>query len=183
MDLLNANVSGDEILKITAAQNNCFQSDSFVRLVKLLAAHKQTLSVAESCTGGLIGKLITDVSGASSVFCGGMITYTNEVKINNLGVRRETIDRVSEVSFEVAAEMAQRAREVFKTDFAISATGFAGPDGEREDAPVGTVFVSVASCDFCYSFRLSIPNKGRDYIRRTTAEFLAHKLEEFVSKS
>jgi PncC family amidohydrolase len=141
----------------------------YTKLVGELTEKGLTAATAESCTGGLMGKLFTDVSGASAVFSGGMITYTNHIKINKLGVSAETIEKHTEVSFECAAEMAKRAREYFDTDIGISATGFAGPTGGNENDPVGTVYLGISSKAKTAVYRLSFGSCSRDEIRYGTA--------------
>ena len=142
---------------------------SYTELVGELTKKGLTVSTAESCTGGLMGKLFTDVSGSSAVFSGGMITYTNHIKINKLGVSAETIEQYTEVSFECAAEMAMRAREYFETDIGVSATGFAGPTGGTENDPVGTVYLGVSTKARTVVYRLSFEDCNRNDIRYGTA--------------
>lgn len=142
---------------------------SYTELVGELTKKGLTVSTAESCTGGLMGKLFTDVSGSSAVFSGGMITYTNHIKINKLGVSAKTIDKHTEVSFECAAEMAQRAREYFETDIGVSATGFAGPTGGTENDPVGTVYLGVSTKARTVVYRLSFEDCNRNDTRYGTA--------------
>ena len=144
---------------------------AYAAAIKKLTQAGLSVSCAESCTGGLMGKLFTDVSGASAVFYGGMITYTNHIKINKLGVSAETIETHTEVSFECAAEMAARAREYFETDIGLSATGFAGPGGGNANDPVGTVYVGCATADKVSVYRLSFGELSRDDIRFATAKF------------
>ena len=162
-----------EFEKICIAAKKACESEtkgSYAKLVGELIKKGMTVSTAESCTGGLVGKLFTDVSGASAVFSGGMITYTNRIKINKLGVSAETIERHTEVSFECAAEMATRAREYFETDIGVSATGFAGPTGGSESDPVGTVYLAVCFRGRVTSRRLSLsPMRDRAYIRTVAA--------------
>jgi len=110
-----------------------------------LARRKKTLSLAESCTGGLIAKLITDVPGASEYLTCGWVTYANEAKIIQLGVDRKLIERYGAVSEQVARAMATAARERADTDFAIAVTGIAGPSGETEQKPLGLVYITVES--------------------------------------
>lgn len=150
---------------------------AFDDAVKSLIKKRLSISVAESCTGGLIGKLLTDVSGSSAVFSGGMITYTNRVKIDKLGVSAETIEKYTEVSAECAAEMAARAREYFETDIGISTTGFAGPTGGNEKDPVGTVYLGYTTADASFVYRLSFGNATRGEIRYGTAKFAATLLK------
>ena len=110
----------------------------------LNALKGKTLVTAESCTGGGIGAALTAVPGSSAVFKGGIISYTNDVKINQLGVDPTLLDRVGAVSFEVAEAMATGARKALNADVAVSVTGLAGPDGDDFGNPVGTVFVGYA---------------------------------------
>ena len=115
-----------------------------VRLVEILKERGLTISTAESCTGGLVAKTFTDVSGVSSVFWGGVVSYDNSVKENVLGVKRETLDSYGAVSYQTAKEMAQGVRDLCKTDIGISTTGIAGPTGGTPEKPVGTVYIGIA---------------------------------------
>jgi nicotinamide-nucleotide amidase len=112
-------------------------------LVDLLARRKETLALAESCTGGLLGNLITNVPGASTVLLGGVITYSNEAKRKFLGVRAETLSDHGAVSEPVSRQMAEGARRETGATYAIGVTGIAGPSGGTAEKPVGTVFVAV----------------------------------------
>jgi nicotinamide-nucleotide amidase len=114
-------------------------------VVKLLRNKGATLAIAESCTGGLLASRITDVPGASEVFLEGNVTYSNEAKTRTLGVPAEMITRVGAVSEEVAAAMAEGARNRARSTFALATTGIAGPDGGTPEKPVGTVFIGLAA--------------------------------------
>ncbi len=105
----------------------------------------KTLATAESCTGGMIGQLLTAVAGASLVYKGGVISYTNAVKESVLGVSGETLSSYGAVSTEVAGEMAAGVRKLLKADVAVSVTGLAGPGGDEFGNPVGTVFIGFDS--------------------------------------
>ena len=109
-----------------------------------------TLSTAESCTGGLIGHRLTQVSGSSAVYAGGVISYSNESKIDQLNVNPDNIKNFGAVSEEVAIEMAQNVKEKFNSSIGVSVTGIAGPDGGSEAKPVGLVYVGY--CDEKLSF-------------------------------
>ncbi len=113
-------------------------------VLDLLRNKGQTLSVAESCTGGMLGEAITSVLGSSDVLLGGVISYSNELKMSLLGVLEDSLMEFGAVSEQVAREMAQGARERLKSDWAISITGIAGPEGGSPEKPVGLVFVGLA---------------------------------------
>jgi len=111
---------------------------------KILIRQKKTLSVAESCTGGLLASKITDISGSSRYFCGGVCTYTNKSKIDILRIRDSIIKKYGAVSEEVALEMAKNVRDKFCSDIGISITGIAGPTGGTKLKPVGTVYIGYS---------------------------------------
>src|SRR6185437_10406301 len=115
------------------------------KIVRWLTDRKQTLAVAESCTGGYISHRLTNVPGASTVFLSGIVTYSNAAKQTFLGVRAETLERYGAVSESVAREMAEGARQAIRADYAIATTGIAGPGGGTPEKPVGTVFIAVAT--------------------------------------
>lgn len=145
--------------------------DAAYTAVAALSRMHLTVATAESCTGGLIAKLITDVSGASAVFEGGIASYSNEMKVSVLGVKRETLEEFGAVSLETAAEMADGARRVCSVDIAVSSTGIAGPAGGTPEKPVGTVCIAVSSEKHSETVKLSLPeNAGRDAIRYATAK-------------
>jgi PncC family amidohydrolase len=115
------------------------------KLVDILKAQGLTCATAESCTGGGIGSAITSVPGSSEVYAGGVVSYSNAVKHNVLGVSQESLDRHGAVSSEVAGEMAEGARRLLKVDLAVSVTGIAGPGGGSAEKPVGLVWFGVSS--------------------------------------
>ncbi|MHC4623367.1 MAG: competence/damage-inducible protein A [Planctomycetota bacterium] len=110
-----------------------------------LAQEGKKLAVAESCTGGILAGLVTEVPGASEYFTQGWVTYSNKAKCSDLGVPPELVEKLGAVSGEVAAAMAQGARKRAGADFAIGITGIAGPTGGSEQKPVGLVYISIAS--------------------------------------
>lgn len=139
-------------------------------VVMALAADGETVATAESCTGGLIAKRLTDLAGVSAVFLGGAVTYANEAKMKMIGVSRESLEAYGAVSEQVAAEMARGVREALGSDFGISTTGIAGPGGGTPEKPVGTVYIAVDSPYGCRVKRLSLsPMRDREYIRTVAA--------------
>ena len=113
-------------------------------LVQFLKMREMTVATAESCTGGLLGKQITDVPGASAVYPGGVISYCDRIKKEILGVDGELLRTRGAVSEPVARQMAERVREVFGTDLGVGVTGLAGPDSDGSGRPVGLVYVAAA---------------------------------------
>lgn len=139
-------------------------------VVEFLRATGQTLACAESCTGGLIAKRITDIAGCSDVFLGGCVTYSNESKERLLGVNRDSLAQFGAVSKKVAKEMARGIRERLGADIGVSATGIAGPGGGTDEKPVGTVYVGISTKNGEQVRKLSLsPMRSREYIRIVTA--------------
>ncbi len=134
-----------------------------------LARQKMTIAVAESCTGGTLAKLLTDIPGASGYFTHGWVTYSNSAKTGELGVPADLIEKYGAVSEQVAQAMAQGARKKARTDFAIAITGIAGPAGQTEQKPVGLVYISVDSDDGCYTKRCLFSHDRR-FIRLRAAQ-------------
>ena len=147
--------------------------------VKALKNKQSTLATAESCTGGLIAKSVTDIAGSSAVLAGGMVTYTNRIKIDVLGVDADIIAEHSEVSHACAEAMAKRAKEVFGTDYALSATGYAGPGGGTEKDPTGTVYIGIATPTGVRSERICIENATRAQVRNTVTH---HSFEMLLAE-
>ncbi len=111
---------------------------------QLLLDKKMSVAFAESCTGGLVSSVITDIPGISTVFDRAVVTYSNKSKVENLGVKQETLDKYGAVSRDTAIEMAEGIRRVAGTDLGLSVTGIAGPDGGTEEKPVGLVYIALA---------------------------------------
>lgn len=113
-------------------------------LFKLLKSQELTVAFAESCTGGAVAAKLTSVAGASQVFEGGIVSYSNNVKASVLGVKRQTLETYGAVSKDTALEMADAAKKLFSTDYAVSVTGVAGPSGGTDEKPVGTVWFGLS---------------------------------------
>jgi nicotinamide-nucleotide amidase len=133
-----------------------------------LSASGKTLTVAESCTAGLLGGAVTSIPGSSLYFSGGVVAYGNSAKISLLGVPRDLISARGAVSREVALAMAEGVLSLFRADLAIAVTGIAGPGGGSRGKPVGTVWVAVVALGGVrHAHRFRFPG-GREAVRRET---------------
>ena len=139
-------------------------------LVALLRKQGKTVATAESCTGGLIGKRLTDVSGSSAVYRGGVISYTIDVKRDVLGVPEAILAAHGAVSAETAQAMAEGVRMLIGADYAVSSTGLAGPNGDGSGKPVGLVYLAVASAVKPTVVREYHFDGNREQIRLAAAE-------------
>ena len=136
-------------------------------LAQRLLALKRSMATAESCTGGWIGKVCTDLPGSSGWFAGGLITYTNAAKTALLDVATTTLANHGAVSEPVALAMAQGAQQALAADYAIAVTGIAGPDGGSAEQPVGTVWIAWAGPDGMAAQVFTFAG-SRDAVRRQT---------------
>ena len=139
---------------------------------EILRSKKKTLAIAESCTGGYIGHLITSIAGSSDYFNGGIIAYANEIKLNVLKVDGNILDTKGAVSREVAEQMSEGVRKRLKADYGIATTGIAGPGGGTDEKPVGTVWISAASADGVISEKFNFGNNRDRNIRRASLSAL-----------
>jgi nicotinamide-nucleotide amidase len=133
-------------------------------VAELLRERQQTLSLAESCTGGLVGSLLT-AHPASDFLLGGVISYANQVKTEQLGVDPAVLERHGAVSPEVARQMAEGARQRFHADLALSLTGIAGPSGATEQKPVGLVYFAVSSAQGTVVRDVNVSNRPREGVQ------------------
>jgi nicotinamide-nucleotide amidase len=182
-----AETRADELEARLAApiERNLFARDArpVAELVlDLCREHGLTLATAESCTGGMVAERLTGVAGASDVFLGAVVTYSNELKERELGVPRELLERHGAVSAEAAAAMAAGARGRLGADVAIAVTGIAGPGGGSDEKPVGLVYIHVEApdggrgADFLFG-------SDRESIRRRATVTALHLTRRFLSQS
>jgi nicotinamide-nucleotide amidase len=148
-------------------------------VVHLLREKRLTVSFAESCTGGLISKRITDIPGASEVFTGAVVAYDNMVKVRSLGVPEERLSSHGAVSAEVASDMAEGVRKSMGSDIGISTTGIAGPGGGTEAKPVGTVWFGLSDSRGVKTFSLRISG-DRERVRTFASLAAIEFLREYV---
>ncbi len=153
--------------------------------VRFIAAHlierKETVSVAESCTGGLLGVALTELSGSSAYFLGGVQAYSNTIKSGVLGVASESISSFGAVSEEVALEMALGVTSLMGSNWGISITGVAGPTGGTVDKPVGTVWVAISNQRGVRSQRLALIGNRLD-VRQKSVSFALEMFFEYLSE-
>ncbi len=151
------------------------------KIAQLLMEKKASVSTAESCTGGLLGARITDLPGSSAFYEGGIISYSNKIKEEQLSVPSAMLKEYGAVSEEVASSMAEGIRETFHTTYGLSTTGIAGPDGGSEKKPVGLVFSAIAGPKGVKIFK-DIYTGTREEVRRSTVSTLldrfSRQLEE-----
>lgn len=152
-------------------------------VVPMLIEKNLKLATAESCTGGLIGKRITNVSGASKVFDCGIISYSNEIKHRVLGVSEEALEKYGAVSEEVAKQMAIGALRISGADIAVSVTGIAGPTSDGTSKPVGLSYIALADKDNVWVKELNTSRKDRDYNRFVNSSNALNMVRMYINKS
>jgi len=148
---------------------------------ELLRQRGLWLAVAESCTGGLIGHLLTNVPGSSDYFLGGVIAYANEAKVGLLGVRQDTLEKHGAVSQETALEMARGVRTAMQAGIGISVTGIAGPSGGTVEKPVGTVWIGLSSNDEEYARHFQWSG-NRLSVKKQSAQAALQMLRQYLQK-
>jgi PncC family amidohydrolase len=138
------------------------------RIVKLLSKKKLKISFTESCTGGLLSSSITSVSGSSNVFTLGLVTYSNQAKINILKVPKRIIMKHGAVSYETCLSMVKNLYKISKTNISVSITGVAGPKGGTKQKPVGLVYIGIKKGNKTLVKKYLFKNKKRNTIQRAT---------------
>ena len=145
------------------------------KLVKLLSKKKLKVSFAESCTGGLLSSTITSISGSSKVFTLGLVTYSNQSKINTLKIPKKIIMKHGAVSYETCLSMVKNLNKISKTNISVSITGIAGPKGGTKKKPVGLVFIGIKKGNNILVKKYLFKNKNRYSIQKSTV-IQAHKM-------
>ena len=140
------------------------------RIVKLLQKKRLKISFAESCTGGLLASTITKISGSSKVFTLGLVTYSNQAKINILKVPNKIIKKYGAVSYETCLSMVKNLNKISKTNISVSITGVAGPKGGTKEKPVGLVYIGIKKNSKTIVKKYLFKNKKRNSIQKTTVD-------------
>ena len=150
------------------------------KLVKLLRNKKLKVSFAESCTGGLLSSTITSINGSSKVFTLGLVTYSNQSKINTLKVPKKTIMKHGTVSYESCLSMVKNLNKISKTNISVSITGVAGPKGGSKQKPVGVVFIGIKKGNKTLVKKYLFKNKKRSSIQRASVNKALNLILTFV---
>ena len=140
------------------------------RVIKLLSKKRLKISFAESCTGGLLSSSITSVSGSSKIFTVGLVTYSNQTKINILKVPKKTILKYGAVSYETCLSMVKNLNKISKTNISVSITGVAGPNGGTKKKPVGLVYIGIKKSNKILVKKYLFKSKKRNLIQKATVD-------------
>lgn len=152
------------------------------KAVDLLLKNGRTVACAESCTGGLIAKLITDIPGSSEAFHLGAVTYSNDIKNKVLGVEKKTLDTYGAVSEQTAVEMARNVRKLAGADYGVSSTGISGPGGDGICNEAGLSFIAVSTAEKTVCKKLETHSDDREFNRNHTAESALSLLIDIIEK-
>ena len=150
------------------------------RIVKLLSKKKLKISFAESCTGGLLSSSITSISGSSKVFTLGLVTYSNQAKINILKVPKKIIIKNGAVSYETCLSMVKNLNKISKTNISVSITGVAGPKGGTKQKPVGLVYIGIKKGNKIIIKKILFKNKKRRSIQKATVNKALNLILSFI---
>ena len=150
------------------------------KIVSILKKKKIKLAIAESCTGGLLSSSITSVSGASKIFLMGLVTYSNQAKINILKVPKKIIQKYGAVSVQCCLSMVNNLSKISKSKVCISVTGIAGPKGGTKQKPVGLVYIGIRKDKIVKVNRYIFKNRGRNYIQKATVNKALKLIHNFL---
>lgn len=163
--------------------NDIFNENDMIALQTLLKVNKQTITTAESCTGGLVASMITKVSGSSDIFNGSIVSYSNKIKNQELDVKNETLEKYGAVSCEVVQEMLDGVINKFDANFAIAISGIAGPNGGTTNKPVGTVIIGIADSNNHKIVNVYNFNGSREEVQIQAAKHSLKEILKFIQKS
>jgi len=149
-------------------------------IVKLLIKKRLKISFAESCTGGLLSSAITSISGSSKVFTLGLVTYSNQEKINILKIPKRIIMKHGAVSYETCLSMVKNLNKISKTNISVSITGVAGPKGGTKQKPIGLVYIGIKKTNKTLVKKYLFKNKKRNSIQRTTVNKALNLILSFI---
>ncbi len=160
-----------------------FNTNDMIKLQTLLLNHKKTITCAESCTGGLVASLITEISGSSNIFNGSIISYSNEIKNQELNVKIETLEKYGAVSEQTVKEMLRGSLAKFKANYSIAISGIAGPTGGVKNKPVGTVVIGIMGDSESFEIETFHFKGTRKEVQNMAAKQSLKKISNFVQKT
>lgn len=163
--------------------NDIFSETTMIELQTLLRANNQTITTAESCTGGLVASMITKISGSSDIFNGSIVTYSNKIKNQELNVKNETLEQFGAVSVEVVNEMLNGVISKFDANFAIAISGIAGPNGGTKNKPVGTVVIGISDSNNHKIVNIYNFKGSREDIQIQASKVALKEIYKFVQNS
>lgn len=163
--------------------NNIFDNDDMIKLQNILRIHNKTITVAESCTGGLVASMITKISGSSDIFNGSVVTYSNKIKNQELNVKNETLQKFGAVSCEVVNEMLNGVVKKFDANYAIAISGIAGPTGETKNKPVGTVVIGICNSKAHKIVNIYHFNGSREEVQIQAAKTSLKEISKFIQNT
>jgi nicotinamide-nucleotide amidase len=163
--------------------DNIFNETDMIELQNLLRANKQTITIAESCTGGLVASMITKISGSSDIFNGSIVTYSNKIKNQELNVKNETLEKYGAVSCEVVNEMLDGVIKKFDANFAIAISGIAGPNGATNNKPVGTVVIGLGNSNNHKMVAVHNFSGSREEVQIQAAKVALKEISKFILNS
>lgn len=163
--------------------SDIFSETTMIELQTLLRSNNQTITTAESCTGGLVASMITKISGSSDIFNGSIVTYSNKIKNQELNVKNETLEKFGAVSIEVVNEMLNGVISKFDANFAIAISGIAGPNGGTKNKPVGTVVIGISDSNNHKIVNIYNFKGSREDIQIQAAKVALREIYKFVQNS
>ena len=163
--------------------NHIFNEDDMIKLQTLLRANNQTITTAESCTGGLVASMITKISGSSDIFNGSIVTYSNKIKNQELHVKNKTLEKFGAVSIEVVDEMLIGVLKKFDANFAIAISGIAGPNGGTRNKPVGTVIIGISDENNHKIVNIYNFKGSREEVQIQAAKYSLKKILKFIENT
>jgi nicotinamide-nucleotide amidase len=163
--------------------NSIFDENQMQDFQNLLRENNKTITTAESCTGGLIASMLTEVSGSSDIFKGSVVTYSNEIKSQELDVKKETLEKYGAVSTQVVDEMLDGVIKKFNANLAIAVSGIAGPNGGSKNKPVGTVVIGIFGNEISKNIEVCHFNGNRKEVQTQAAKYSLKKIFNFFQKS
>lgn len=164
-------------------KKNIFTKKDMLKLQDILRKSNKTITVAESCTGGLIASMITKISGSSDIFNGSIVSYSNNIKNRELNVKNKTLESFGAVSVEVVDEMLSGVIEKFNADFAIAISGIAGPTGATKNKPVGTVVIGVCNNSNKRKIDIYHFDGNREEVQINASKTALKKILKFIKKT